>query len=127
MSALILCTPSISKTLKLSAFWDWGLSLPQSSYWRTRTALGRVFGALPGVKSVNGWIGPCPAVGFVPPIENAAAPRHIQLNTQLVQPLWYENFFPGAPLPSSGTEDDSVLFADEDITEPGPYNDRDQW
>jgi hypothetical protein len=63
----------------------------------------------------------------VPPIENAAAPRHIQLNTQLVQALWYENFFPGAPLPSSGTEDNSVLFADEDIREPGPYNDRDQW
>jgi tetratricopeptide (TPR) repeat protein len=56
MSALILCTPSISKTLKLSASWDWGLSLPQHSYWRTRTSLGLVLGALPGVKSLNGWI-----------------------------------------------------------------------
>jgi hypothetical protein len=127
MSALILCTPSISKTRKLSALWGWGLSLPQSSYWRTRTVLGRVLGALPGVKSLNGWIGPGPAVEFVPPIEIAVAPRHIQLNAQLVHALWYENLVPGAPLPSFGAEDNSVLFADEDITEPGPYDGRDPW
>ncbi|KAL2861711.1 hypothetical protein BJX68DRAFT_260520 [Aspergillus pseudodeflectus] len=75
-------------------------------------------------QSLNGWIGPCPAVEFMPPVKDAAGPRHIQLKAEVIHSLWFENVFPGAPLPRFGAEDDSFLFADEDITEPGPYDDR---
>jgi hypothetical protein len=43
-------------------YFDAGMSLQNVSYWRVRTVLVRVLGSLPGVKSVGGWIGPCPAV-----------------------------------------------------------------
>ena len=59
MAALVLCTPSLAKKLGVSKYYDNGVSLPKRSYWRSRTALGRVLGCLPGATSVCGWIGPC--------------------------------------------------------------------
>lgn len=62
ITVLVLCTPSLAKEIGESAYYHSGLSLPKQSYWRSRTALGRVLGSLPGVKSVCGWVGPCPPI-----------------------------------------------------------------
>jgi tetratricopeptide (TPR) repeat protein len=59
--ALVDCTPSL-KDMGSTLYFDASMSLHNVSYWRVRTVLGRVLGSLPGVKSVCGWIGPCPAV-----------------------------------------------------------------
>ncbi|KAL3450510.1 hypothetical protein BJX65DRAFT_315974 [Aspergillus insuetus] len=61
MTSLVACTASLSK-IGFSSSEQPGLVLPRVTYWRTSTVLGRVLGALPGVKSVNGWVGPCPPV-----------------------------------------------------------------
>ncbi|KAL3483559.1 hypothetical protein BJX62DRAFT_249348 [Aspergillus germanicus] len=61
MTSLVACTASLSK-IGFSSCEQPGLVLPRATYWRTSTVLGRVLGALPGVKSVNGWVGPCPPV-----------------------------------------------------------------
>ena len=60
-ATLVLCTPSLAM-MKASTYFDAGISLPEASYWRTRTPLGRVLGSIPGVKSLCGWIGPLPPV-----------------------------------------------------------------
>ncbi|KAF8626728.1 hypothetical protein AX17_006494 [Amanita inopinata Kibby_2008] len=89
MAALVLCTPSISASLQVAAYYDSGLSLPKRSYWRVRTVLGRVLGCLPGVVSLCGWIGPCPPVEFVPPLSEEAKkkPRYINLKARHVAPI----------------------------------------
>jgi tetratricopeptide (TPR) repeat protein len=88
MSALILCTPSIAQDIGVAPYSDCGLSLPRQSYWRTQTALGRVLGALSGVISLNGWIGPCPPVEFYPPIGDVKA-HHIRISSRRVAPIEY--------------------------------------
>jgi tetratricopeptide (TPR) repeat protein len=88
MAALVLCTPSISKSLGVAHYYDCGLSLPKQSYWRARTVLGRVLGCLPGVVSLCGWIGPCPSLEFIPPLPEGATKelRYIRLKTRRVAP-----------------------------------------
>ncbi|KAL2841361.1 hypothetical protein BJX68DRAFT_278699 [Aspergillus pseudodeflectus] len=61
MTSLVSCTASLSN-IGFSSSDRPGLILPRVTYWRTSTVLGRVLGALPGAKSVNGWVGPCPPV-----------------------------------------------------------------
>ncbi|KAJ0413293.1 hypothetical protein BJY00DRAFT_322254 [Aspergillus carlsbadensis] len=61
MTSLATCSASLAK-IGFSSCECPGLVLPEVTYWRTTSALGRVLGALPGVKSVNGWVGPCPPV-----------------------------------------------------------------
>lgn len=61
MSCLIEMSPSVSK-IRLTESHQQGLSLPRCSYWRSRSVLGRVLGAWSGVKSLCGWVGPCPPV-----------------------------------------------------------------
>jgi len=61
MSCLIASTASISG-VRSPPFHDSGLALGNKSYWPSRSVLGRVLGGLPGVKSVCGWVGPCPKV-----------------------------------------------------------------
>lgn len=92
MSALILCTTSLAEDLGTAFYYECGLSLPQKSYWRARTVLGRVLGSLPGVISLNGWIGPCPTVEFDPPLDAAAQkrPRHIRLKARRFSPHEYK-------------------------------------
>ncbi|KAL1914536.1 uncharacterized protein VTP21DRAFT_8161 [Calcarisporiella thermophila] len=80
MTALVLCTPSLVKDLRIAKYFDNGLSLPNQSYWRSRTVLGRVLGCLPGVKMLCGWVGPCP------PIEGPRT-QFIRLKTRRVAPL----------------------------------------
>lgn len=83
MTALILCTPSITTEAGAAYYYECGLSLPRRTYWRARTVLGRVLGCLPGVISLCGWIGPCPPVEFAPPIAESK-PRHIRLKARPV-------------------------------------------
>jgi hypothetical protein len=88
MCALIACTPSIRDSLGFAPSHDCGLSLPKRSYWRIRSILGRVLGCLPGVLSIGGWLGPCPAVEFDPSLEDV--PRHVCLTTRRVGILPHE-------------------------------------
>ncbi|KAL4861172.1 hypothetical protein BDV12DRAFT_204288 [Aspergillus spectabilis] len=89
MSALILCTPSLAHSLHAALYLDCGLSLPKCSYWRARTVSGRVLGSLPGISSINGWIGPCPPIVFDNQelSNNAGKPRHICLKARPVAPF----------------------------------------
>jgi hypothetical protein len=67
MIALTLCTPQLKTVVGASSTGNVGLILPDRSYWRQSTAMGRVMGGLKSVKSAAGWIGPCP----VPTIGNS--------------------------------------------------------
>jgi tetratricopeptide (TPR) repeat protein len=91
MAALVMCTPSISKSIGVSHYYDCGVSLPKRSYWRARTVLGRVLGCLPGVISLCGWIGPCPPVEVASSTskESKANPRYVRLKTRRNSPIEY--------------------------------------
>lgn len=85
MTALILSTASIKK-IGVSMYYESGLSLPKRSYWRCRTVLGRVLGCLPGVRSLCGWIGPCPPVEFSCAETAEKRPQHVRLRTRRLAP-----------------------------------------
>lgn len=116
MTALILCTPSISKVLSPAPDYDCGLSLQDKSYWRARTVLGRVLGCLPGVISLCGWIGPCPPVEFIPgPAQSH--PLHVYLETRelrLAVQYSYDSGDAICSLPLPDRHDDTRLQPDED-------------
>jgi len=78
MAALVLCTPSL-RELGVAYRFDMGLSLPRQSYWRSRTVLGRVLASCAGVKSICGWVGPCP------PIDGPHT-KYIHLKARHVEP-----------------------------------------
>lgn len=84
MVAMVLCTPSV-KELGERALYDCGLSLPEGSYWRLRTVLGSVLGALPGAASLCGWVGRCPAPEFDPPVKEYKL-RYVRLRARKVAP-----------------------------------------
>ena len=86
MTALIHCTPSISKEIGVANYYECGLSVPKQSYWRIRTVLGRVLGCLPGLVSMCGWIGPCPPVEFNPPLREKR-PCYVRLEARPVVPI----------------------------------------
>jgi tetratricopeptide (TPR) repeat protein len=81
--ALVGCTPSLLE-MPLNGRFDAGLSLEQVSYWRVRSPLGRVLGCLPGVRSVCGWVGPCPPV-------HGPRSQFIRLQTRRISPLGEES------------------------------------
>jgi hypothetical protein len=87
MTALILCTPSIRDTVGVAHYYDCGFSLPNRSYWRCRTVLGRVLGCLPGVQGLCGWIGPCPPVEFDTLPGDSQRPRHIRISARRISPF----------------------------------------
>ncbi|KAL2822459.1 hypothetical protein BJX63DRAFT_376584 [Aspergillus granulosus] len=76
MSALIMCTPSIAEDLGVAHYHESGLSLSNASYWRVRSILGRILASLPGVTSLNGWVGPCPPIQVIGQADDKR-PRHI--------------------------------------------------
>ncbi|KAJ7748394.1 prion-inhibition and propagation-domain-containing protein [Mycena metata] len=82
MSALICSTPSLFENVGVARYYECGLSLPRQSYWRVRSVLGRVLGCVPGIISLCGWIGPCPPVDFIPPLQKS--PRHVRLKARHV-------------------------------------------
>ncbi|KAH8193742.1 hypothetical protein TruAng_012090 [Truncatella angustata] len=85
MAALVLATPCLAKSLGQAPYYECGLSLPKRSYWRIRTVLGRILGCLPGVRSVCGWLGLCPPVEFVPPLD--VKPCYVRLKSREVTRL----------------------------------------
>jgi tetratricopeptide (TPR) repeat protein len=124
MSALIMCSPSITD-LGVAQYYNSGLSLPDSSYWRVRTVLGRVLASLPGVVSLNGWIGPCPPVQVVGRAnDDDSRPRHVKLKAQGVLPSEYitvieaDNLYlerrPEAPPRRPHEEEESYIAEIED-------------
>ena len=86
MSTLILCTPSIMDHVGQSGYLDTGLVVKKYSYWPIRSVLGRILGTLSGVHSMCGWIGPCPAVEFLPKNDDFQ-PRHVRLKARKVAPI----------------------------------------
>lgn len=107
MAALVLCTPSLTESPGAPPYLDDnGLSLPKQSYWRSRTVLGRVLGSLPGVKSVCGWIGPCPPI-------DGPTPSYVSLRARRVAPTKQEPYIGGADL---GHDEETIrLTADDDV------------
>jgi hypothetical protein len=63
--------------LKVS-YGNFGIAMPQVSYWRNRSILGRVLAALPGIHDIAGWIGPCPSPIGIEPYEGPAGTAEIQ-------------------------------------------------
>jgi len=59
MSTLVECTPDLD--IDYFPFFEGGLSLNGTSYWRTSSVLGKVLAGR-YTRSAMGWIGPCPAV-----------------------------------------------------------------
>lgn len=105
MTALVLCTPSIRDVTGISSYYECGLALPTSSYWRLRTALGRVLGCLPGVISMCGWIGPCPPVQFEQSAQNDK-PRHVRIKARRIALSKYgATFNDGVPYISDDVHD----------------------
>ncbi|KAL4865797.1 hypothetical protein BDV12DRAFT_173887 [Aspergillus spectabilis] len=84
MTTLINSTPTLEK-IGPALSQECGLVLPQCTYWRTRSVMGRVLGCVPGVTTLNGWIGPCPAVTLVSPA-NEAPPHHCLVTTLYFNP-----------------------------------------
>lgn len=80
MATTIRCS---SLDLNFDHLYVGSLVLPTQSYWRTTSALGRVLGGLPNLRSICGWLGPCPAVETDIPINKAAS---IRLNARRVSP-----------------------------------------
>lgn len=65
MGALVYATPSF-RSLGSAKYHAASLIIDGRSYWRAKSAVGCVLGGMKGIKSVCGWIGPCPA-----PIEDS--------------------------------------------------------
>ena len=130
MTALIICTPSIAAEAAITCNYQRGLSLPQRTYWRVRTVLGRVLGCLPGVISLCGWIGPCPPVEFVP-AQAESKPRHILLKARPIE------LIERTPRSGNGVIYSRVPYREHEATriqpdeEPQPYlaeiRDHDRW
>ncbi|KAK3614095.1 hypothetical protein LTR56_027486, partial [Elasticomyces elasticus] len=86
MWTLINCSPTISATLGLPFHIDNNVILQEQSYWRVRSVLGRVLGPLPKVRSVGGWLGPCPPVEISPPGEGSFEPLLVRLKARQIPP-----------------------------------------
>ncbi|KAL3487874.1 hypothetical protein BJX62DRAFT_186156 [Aspergillus germanicus] len=52
--------------------------IPQVSYWRNRSILGRVLAVLPGIHDIAGWTGPCPSPIGIEPYEGPGGTAEIQ-------------------------------------------------
>lgn len=61
MSSTIYASPSL-RSYGTTPYFDAGLVLAETSYWRTRTPLAHVLGGLADVQCMAGWVGPCPPV-----------------------------------------------------------------
>ncbi|KAL3484830.1 hypothetical protein BJX62DRAFT_243538 [Aspergillus germanicus] len=122
MAALIFCCQSRPEALDYYYQYEGGTTgvvIQNKSYWRVRSTLGRVLGCLPGVNSVGGWIGPCPAAGGV------EVPRTIFLTAKQVTPvemgkLSSDQTWQSPQIPTSATD----LKDDEQWIFPRPLSPR---
>jgi hypothetical protein len=109
MAALVHCTPSLTKTLGSAKYYECGLSLPKQSYWRTRSVFGRVLGCLSGVKSLCGWIGPCPPI-------DGPHPRYIRIKARRSAPQKQDDGIIVIPSIWSGEGEETIqLKPDEEV------------
>lgn len=86
MTTLVHCSPTISTSLGVPFYMNSNIVLQKQSYWRVCSVLGRVLGALPGIKSLGGWIGPCPPVSISPATESPFKPLHVRLKARHIPP-----------------------------------------
>ncbi|KAJ4219890.1 hypothetical protein NW759_007512 [Fusarium solani] len=103
MPALVLATPSLLR-MGEPAHPSAGLVLDGRSYWRSKHALGRVFGGMKGVKAANGWVGPCPPV--------------LPNDGQVVRPGWWriqEKYVPFDQIPREPAEMSHLQGLDEPV------------
>jgi hypothetical protein len=108
MTTLIYSTPILEKTMAMSLSNECGLVLPECSYWRTRSVLGRVLAGFPGVTSLNGWVGPCPMATLDTPGDETP-PAHCLVTS------WYFN--PASALLAAAPDapTDPVLDSNQDL------------
>ncbi|KAJ5819550.1 hypothetical protein N7474_005141 [Penicillium riverlandense] len=59
MASLVAATPSLAH-LDHARYYISGLVVGDRSYWRTKSVLGRVLGAMKETRAANGWVGPFP-------------------------------------------------------------------
>ncbi|KAJ5848910.1 hypothetical protein N7534_008228 [Penicillium rubens] len=85
MAMLVLSTPAI-QSVGMAPNSECGVALPECSYWRSRSVLGRVLGCLPGVTSLNGWVGPCPAATLHTQTDEEAPAAHCLITTVAFNP-----------------------------------------
>ncbi|KAL3459327.1 hypothetical protein BJX64DRAFT_291304 [Aspergillus heterothallicus] len=120
MTALIYSTPTLEKVMSMSQSPETGLVLPECSYWRTRSVLGRVFAGLPGVTALNGWVGPCP-VGTLESPGNKSSPEHCLVTT------WYFNPA-SALLPSrEDSSTDPLIHTNRNLAQLHEIADASEW
>ncbi|KAL2799385.1 hypothetical protein BJX66DRAFT_333287 [Aspergillus keveii] len=129
MNALVACSPESARPEFGQSSFYFGLILPGVSYWRSRTAIGRVLGAYPGVVALNGWIGPCPEVRVYLDWDNTS-PRWIRVTSKAIAPDIRnqrfdddsddeDEFGPGSLQP---TEDDDVESYEKEIQDPDAWS-----
>ncbi|KAL2848720.1 hypothetical protein BJX68DRAFT_267574 [Aspergillus pseudodeflectus] len=129
MNALVACSPESARPEFGQSSFYFGLILPGVSYWRSRTAIGRVLGAYPGVVALNGWIGPCPEVRVYLDWDNTG-PRWIRVTSDAIAPdiqsQRFDNdsededeFGPGSMQP---TEDDNIDSYENEIQDPDAWS-----
>ncbi|KAL2782763.1 hypothetical protein BJX66DRAFT_345547 [Aspergillus keveii] len=127
MSALIMASPALAD-FDSARYFHSGLSLPECSYWRVRTVLGRVLASMPGVISLNGWFGPCLPVRVVGQEGGDKRPHHVNLKAQSVLPSEYttviesDNLFiqPRPEAPPRGPDEEPEAYI-ADIKDPNKW------
>ncbi|KAL2844986.1 hypothetical protein BJY01DRAFT_247911 [Aspergillus pseudoustus] len=108
----LICSTLPALDIRPSKSRESGLALSECSYWRVRSALGRILGCLPGVVSLNGWIGPCRTVQIDDYPEYQAVPRHCLVTTFDLSPdalLTPRETSSGATDPLLDTQDADVM------------------
>jgi tetratricopeptide (TPR) repeat protein len=121
MTTLIYSTPTLEKVMAMSLSPETGLVLPECSYWRTRSVLGRVFAGLPGVTALNGWVGPCP-VGTLDTPGDETPPAHCLVTT------WHFN--PASallPAPTSDSPTDPLVDGKQNLAQLRQITDQSGW
>ncbi|KAL2783475.1 hypothetical protein BJX66DRAFT_127470 [Aspergillus keveii] len=121
MTTLIYSTPTLERIMAMSLSPETGLVLPECSYWRTRSVLGRVFAGLPGVTALNGWVGPCPVGTLDTPVDETP-PAHCLVTT------WHFN--PASallPPPTSDSPTDPLLNSKQNLVQLRQITDQSEW
>ncbi|KAL2782845.1 hypothetical protein BJX66DRAFT_319726 [Aspergillus keveii] len=120
MTTLIYSTPTLAKVMTMSQSPETGLVLPECSYWRTRSVLGRVFAGLPGVTALNGWVGPCPVATLESP-GNEPSLEHCLVTT------WYFNPASALLLAPADSSTDPVVDTNRNLAQLHEITDPLEW
>ncbi|KAM5378550.1 hypothetical protein ACJZ2D_004504 [Fusarium nematophilum] len=116
MACLVEMSPSVSRIPQAASF-DHGLSLQGCSYWRSRSVLGRVLGAWPGVTSLCGWVGPCPPVVLDRDSSKKKPSSHVLVKPKLVNPVKIPEKSAADPDLRPRLNEDAWAYAEEMLDE----------